>query len=115
MDFDWASDTFDQKSVTGIIIKYAGGTIYFKSNFQETIAMSSTNAEFTAACDAGKAILYIRSIIEENGCTWDCDVDCGSVTELGHCMFIGQNLLKNRKWSLILSIKLSNGKIIKLL
>ena len=27
--------------------------------------MSSTEAEFTAACDAAKAILYIRSILDE--------------------------------------------------
>ena len=29
--------------------------------------MSSTKAKFTAACDAGKAILYIRSILNEIG------------------------------------------------
>ena len=29
--------------------------------------MSSIEAEFTALCDAGKAILYIRSILSENG------------------------------------------------
>ena len=29
--------------------------------------MSSTEAKFTAACDAGKAILYIRSILNEIG------------------------------------------------
>ena len=27
--------------------------------------MSSIKAEFTAACDAGKSILYIRSILDE--------------------------------------------------
>ena len=27
--------------------------------------MSSTGAEFTAACEAGKAILYIRPILQE--------------------------------------------------
>ena len=65
VDSDWAGDTNHRKSVTGIIIKYAGGTIYFKTKFQDTIAMSSTEAEFTAACDAAKAILYIRSILDE--------------------------------------------------
>ena len=29
--------------------------------------MSSTKAEFTAACDAGKAIIYIRSILNKIG------------------------------------------------
>ena len=64
-DSDWAGDTNHRKSITGYIIKYAGGTIYYKTKFQDTIAMSSTKAEFTAACDAAKAILYIRSILDE--------------------------------------------------
>ena len=66
VDSDWGGDTTHQKSVTGIIIiKYAGGTIFYKTKFQETIALSSTEAEFTAACDTGKSILYIRSILDE--------------------------------------------------
>ena len=62
---DWAGDNNHRKSVTGYIIEYAGGTIYYKTKFQDTIAISSTKAEFTAACDAAKAILYIRSILDE--------------------------------------------------
>ena len=65
MDSDWAGDTNHRKSVTGIIIQLAGGTIFYKTKFQPTISLSSTEAEFTAACDAGKAILYIRSILDE--------------------------------------------------
>ena len=64
-DSDWGGDSNHRKSVSGIIIKYAGGTIYYKTKFQDTIAMSSTEAEFVAACEAGKAILYIRSILDE--------------------------------------------------
>ena len=59
VDSDWGGDTNHRRSVTGIVIKYAGGTIFYKTKFQETIALSSTEAEFTAACDAGKSILYI--------------------------------------------------------
>lgn len=65
VDSDWGGDTTHRKSVTGIVIKYAGGTIFYKTKFQETIALSSTEAEFTAACDARKSILYIRSILDE--------------------------------------------------
>ena len=65
VDSDWADDTSHRKSVTGIILRLAGGTIYCKTKYQDTIAHSTTEAEFTAACDAGKAILYIRSILEE--------------------------------------------------
>lgn len=65
VDSDWAGDTNHRKSVSGIILRLAGGTILYKTKFQDTIALSTTEAEFTAACDAGKAILYVRSILDE--------------------------------------------------
>ena len=33
VDSDWGGDSNHRRSVTGIIIKYAGGTIYFKTKF----------------------------------------------------------------------------------
>lgn len=65
VDSDWGSDTNHRRSVTGIVIRLAGGTIIYKTKFQDTIALSSTEAEYTAACDAGKAILYVRYILDE--------------------------------------------------
>jgi len=44
---------------------YAGGIIGYRTKFQDTIAHSSTEGEFTAACEAGKMILYYRSILED--------------------------------------------------
>ena len=45
----------------------AGGVIAYKSKYQPTIALSSTEAELMAASEAGKIILYLRSIIHELG------------------------------------------------
>jgi hypothetical protein len=45
----------------------AGGVIAYKSKYQPTIALSSTEAEFTAASEAGKTTLYLRSILHELG------------------------------------------------
>ena len=67
VDSDYAGDTSHRKSVSGMIFKMAGGTIFYKTKYQTTIAMSSTEAEFTAAAEAGKYILYVRSILEEIG------------------------------------------------
>ena len=67
MDADWGGDVQHRRSVTGLVLKLAGGAIYYKTRFQPTIALSSTEAEFSAACDAGKAILYIRSILDQLG------------------------------------------------
>lgn len=65
VDSDWADDTSHRKTVSGIILRLAGGTIYYKTKYQDTVAHSTTEAEFTAVCEAGKAILYIRSILDE--------------------------------------------------
>lgn len=67
VDSDYAGDTSHRRSVTGIIIRIAGGTVFYKTKFQDTIALSSTEAEFTAAAEAGKYILYVRSILDEIG------------------------------------------------
>jgi hypothetical protein len=45
-DSDWGSDKIHRKSITGIVIMFANGTIGYKTKYQDTIAHSSTEAEF---------------------------------------------------------------------
>mmetsp|Transcript_28602 Transcript_28602/g.27508 ORF Transcript_28602/g.27508 Transcript_28602/m.27508 type:complete len:193 (-) Transcript_28602:158-736(-) len=71
VDSDYTNDTTRRRPVTGISIKLAGGTIFYKTSFQSTIALSSTEAEFIAACEAAKIILYIRSILDGINITQD--------------------------------------------
>ena len=66
VDSDWAGDTSHRRSVTGYTLELTGGTIFYKSKFQETVATSSCEAEFTATCEAGNSICYVRSILDEN-------------------------------------------------
>ena len=68
-DSDWAGDSNHRKSVTGIVIKLAGGTVLYKARFQDTLALSSTETEFIATVEAGKYILYLRSILQDIGMT----------------------------------------------
>ena len=56
-----------RKSVTGLVVKIAGGVVLYKTAYQQVLAHSSTEAEFVAACDAGTYILYLRSLLEEIG------------------------------------------------
>lgn len=65
VDSDWGGDSTYRKFVSGIALRLAGGTILYKTKFQDCVALSSTEAEFTAACDAGRSILYVRSILDE--------------------------------------------------
>ena len=66
-DSDWGGDTSHRKSITGLVIKLAGGCIYYKTKFQTTIALSSTEAEFVAATETAKSLIYIRTILKEIG------------------------------------------------
>lgn len=63
VDSDWGGDRKHRRSTSGYAIMVAGGTVLYKTKFQPTIALSSTEAEFTAACDAGSCSLYIRSLL----------------------------------------------------
>ena len=67
VDSDFAGDTKHRKSVSGIVIKLAGGAVLYKTQYQPTVAGSSTEAEFTAATEAGKYILHLRTILREIG------------------------------------------------
>jgi hypothetical protein len=65
VDSDWASDIRHRRSISGIVFKLAGAAIAWKCRVQPTVSLSSTEAEFLAASDAGKMALYLRSILDE--------------------------------------------------
>jgi len=67
VDSDWATDSIHRKSITGVVILFAGGAVGYRCRYQDVIAHSSTEAEFTAACDAGKMILFFRSLLDDLG------------------------------------------------
>jgi len=62
-DSDWATCVKTRRSFGGTVICLAGGTIAYKFKFQPTVADSSTEAEFMAAYDTGKMILFVCSIL----------------------------------------------------
>ncbi len=69
-DSEWATciKTKTRRSFTGVCIFLSGGVIAYKTQFQPTVALLSTKAEFMAACDAGRMCLFIRSIL------WDLNI-----------------------------------------
>ena len=67
VDSDWATCPKTRRSMTGICVRLAGGTIAYKTKLQATVAQSSTEAEFMGASDFGKMMLYIRSILWDLG------------------------------------------------
>ena len=67
VDSDHASDSSHRRSISGFHIKLAGGTVLYKTKYQNIVAQSSTEAEFIAAAEAGRYILYLRTIMAEIG------------------------------------------------
>ena len=72
----WASCIKTRGSFGGSCIRLAGGTIAYKSKFHPTVAGSSTEAEFMAAYDTGKMILFVCSIL------WDLGIPQEAATVL---------------------------------
>ena len=66
-DSDWGTCRKTRNAITGVVIMVAGGVVGYKTKFQHAIALSSTEAEWVAACDAGKMILYFRTLLEDLG------------------------------------------------
>ena len=64
-DSTWANDRQHRRSTGGIAFMLAGGTVYFRTRIPAGVAQSSTEAEFCMMVDAGKAAIYIRSILDE--------------------------------------------------
>lgn len=64
-DSDFAGDTETRKSTTGYIIFFCDGPISWCSRKQPIVSLSSTEAEYIAAADCVKELLFLKSVIEE--------------------------------------------------
>ncbi len=56
-DSDYAGLVDGRKSTGGYIFMLSGGPLFHQSKLQNTVALSSTEAEYMAACEAGKEAL----------------------------------------------------------
>lgn len=66
-DSDWASDSSDRKSVTGMVAIMGGAAISWITKKQPTVALSTTEAEYQALTEAAKEAIWIRMYLEELG------------------------------------------------
>ena len=71
-DSDWAGDTDDRKSTTGYLFFLNDGLISWQSRKQNTVATSSTQAEYHALSGAAKETLWIRQFLNEIGQQQQC-------------------------------------------
>ena len=64
-DSDYAGDEETRKSTTGFIIFFNGGPVSWSSRRQPIVATSTTEAEYIAATEAAKALIYLKSFLSE--------------------------------------------------
>ena len=66
-DSDWQVE----HSTSGFVIMYGGAAVTYSSKRQQSIALSSTEAEIMAASSAAAEIVYIRGLMREMGVVLD--------------------------------------------
>jgi Reverse transcriptase (RNA-dependent DNA polymerase) len=62
-DADWAGDTETRRSTTAYILTLSGCVISWQSRQQKSVALSTTEAEYMAACAASQEVVYMRRFL----------------------------------------------------
>jgi len=75
-DADWAEDVDNRKSTGGYIFLLTGGAVSWRSKQQNSVARSSTEAEYIAASDAAAEIVWAHRLLKE------LDTHDGNLTKL---------------------------------
>ena len=66
-DADWGNSLADRRSISGVILLIGGTPIVFKSKYQRTVALSSTEAEYMALSLCTQEIIWARAILKDLG------------------------------------------------
>lgn len=64
-DADWANDPNDRRSVTGYLLMMQGGPISWSSKRQQTIALSTTEAEYMAVSATTQEVMWMKGLNSE--------------------------------------------------
>ena len=64
-DADWGGDTVDRKSTTGYVIKMNGCTVSWAVKKQQTVAISTAEAEYMGISAGVQELLWVQQFIAE--------------------------------------------------
>ena len=67
VDADFSSDIDSRKSTTGFAFTLGGIAISWASNLQNIVTLSTTEAEYVAATEAGKEMIWLNGFLDELG------------------------------------------------
>lgn len=62
-DADWQGDLDDRKSTSGYLFTLAGGAISWSSKKQDSVALSSMEAEYIAVSEAVKEAVWLKEFL----------------------------------------------------
>ena len=65
VDVDWVGDLNGRKSTSGYLFTFVGGDVSWQSRLQNCVALSTTEAEYIAANEAGKEMLWLKRFLQE--------------------------------------------------
>ncbi|KAE9193583.1 hypothetical protein PF005_g18012 [Phytophthora fragariae] len=66
-DANWGGDIATRRSTSGILIQVAGAPVVYKSKLQQTVALSSAEAEYMSMALAVQEVVWLRHLLEEMG------------------------------------------------
>ena len=75
-DSDWAGDIVTRRSTSGYVFQLGQSTISWCSKRQQTVAKSSTEAEYVALSIASQEVIWLRRLLS------DLRVDMSAATEM---------------------------------
>ena len=71
VDVNWAGDLDGRKSTSVYLFTFAGGAVSWQSRLQKCVALSTIEAEYIAANEAGKEMLWLKRFLQELGLKQD--------------------------------------------
>ena len=66
-DSDFAGDIDSRRSTSGFVVCFGRSTISWCSQKQKIVALSTTEAEYIAACEAIKQVVWYKQLLEDFG------------------------------------------------
>lgn len=66
-DSDWGGNQDDRKSISAYVFRLGDGAVSWKTKKQNSVALSSVEAEYMAMCQAGKEAVWLTGFLKDLG------------------------------------------------